>query len=181
MLFRGFVGLSIEDAVWNHSVFSKNRDRMIEHDVVIELFNATVNMARAKDLLLGEQTPALLSFLGHIATDNRHGLVVNVETTKATLPSATRRPQMRGTIEVRGQHITVGADKAYDTRGFVRACREIDVTPHVAQNVTRRGGSAIDGRTTRHVGYEISQRKRKRIEQCFGWAKTVGPMRQVML
>ena len=125
---------------------------------------------------------ALLSFLGHIATDNRHGLVVNVETTKATgTAERDAAAAMLGEIEVRGQHITVGADKAYDTRGFVRACREIDVTPHVAQNVTRRGGSAIDGRTTWHVGYEISQRKRKRIEQCFGWAKTVGPMRQVML
>ena len=84
LLLRGFVGLSIEDAVWNHSVFSKNRERMIEHEVVIELFNAAVNMARAKDLRLGEQAPALLSFLGHIATDNRHALVVSVETTKAT-------------------------------------------------------------------------------------------------
>lgn len=64
--------------------------------------------------------------------------------------------------------MTVGADKAYDTKGFVKACRDINVTPHVAQNTTRNGGSAIDGRPTRHIGYEISQRKRKRIEQCFG-------------
>ena len=84
-------------------------------------------------------------------------------------------------IAVRAKYITVGADKAYDTRGFVQACRDINVTPHVAQNLTRIGGSAIDGRTTRHTGYEISQRKRKRIEQCFGWAKTIGPMRQVMV
>ena len=122
------------------------------------------------------------SLLGHIATDNRYALVVNVETTKATgTAERDAAAAMLGEIEVRGQHITVGADKAYDTRGFVRACHEIDVTPHVAHNVTRSGGSAIDGRTTRHVGYEISQRKRKRIEQCFGWAKTVGPMRHVML
>ena len=182
LLLRWFVGLSIEDAVWNHSVFSKNRERMIEHDVVIELFNAAVNMARAKDLRLGEQAPALLSLLGHIATDNRHALVVNVETTKATgTAERDAAAAMLGEMEVRGQHIPVRADEAYDTRGFVRACRKIDVTPHVAQNVTRRGGSAIDGRTTRHVGYEISQGKRKRIEQCFGWAKTVGPMRHVML
>jgi len=108
--------------------------------------------------------------------------VVNVETTKATgTAERDAAAAMLGEIEVRGQHITVGADKAYDTRGFVRACHEIDVTPHVAQNVTRRGGSAIDGRTTRHVGYANSQRKRKRTEQCFGWAKTVGPMCQVML
>jgi Transposase DDE domain len=207
----------------NHSVFSKNRDRMIEHDVVIDLFNATVDMARAKDLLSGEHfsvdgtqikawadhksvrrkdgsdddrdpddwrgerrsnethesktdpdsqlyrksnaAPALPSFLGHIATDNRHGLVVNVQTTKATgTAERDAAAAMLGEIEVRGQHITVGA-----------------ATPHVAQNLTRIGGSAIDARTTRHIGYEISQRKRKRIEQCFGWAKTIGPMRQVMM
>ena len=80
-----------------------------------------------------------------------------------------------------GKRVTVGADKAYDTKGFVKACREINVTPHVAQNTHRNGGSAIDARTTRHVGYEVSQRKRKRIEQCFGWGKVIGPMRQVMV
>ena len=103
LLFRRFVGLSIEDEAWNHAVFSKIRDRMIEHDLVIELFNATVNMARAKDLLLGEQVPALPSFLRPIATDNRHGLAVNVETTKPT--GTTERDAaaaMRGEIEVRG-------------------------------------------------------------------------------
>ena len=77
--------------------------------------------------------------------------------------------------------ITVGADKNYDTDGFVTACRLLKVTPHVAQNTGRRGGSAIDGRTTRHAGYAVSQVKRKRIEQCFGWAKQIGPMRQVMV
>jgi hypothetical protein len=75
----------------------------------------------------------------------------------------------------------VGADKAYDTKGFVKACRDINVTPHVAQNTNRNGGSAIDGRTARHLGYEIGQRKRRRIEQCFGWGKLIGPMRQVMV
>lgn len=77
--------------------------------------------------------------------------------------------------------MTVGADKAYDTKGFVKVCREIGVTPHVAQNTSRNGGSAIDGRTTRHAGYAVSQRKRKRIEQCFGWGKLIGPIRQVMV
>ena len=70
---------------------------------------------------------------------------------------------------------------SYDTKSFVKACREINVTPHVAQNLNRNGGSAIDGRTTRHPGYEVSQRKRKRIEQCFGWGKLIGPIRQVMV
>ena len=72
-------------------------------------------------------------------------------------------------------------DKGYDTRGFVKACRTMNVTPHVAQNTKRTGGSAIDGRTTRHAGYVVSQRKRRRIEQCFGWGKTIGPIRQFMV
>jgi len=80
-----------------------------------------------------------------------------------------------------GQRVTVGADKAYDTRDFVAQCRERGVTPHVAQNLNRNGGSAIDGRTTRHSGYEASQRRRKCIEQCFGWGKQFGPLRQVMV
>jgi IS5 family transposase len=75
----------------------------------------------------------------------------------------------------------VAADKAYDTKGFVKACRELNVTPHVAQNTNRLGGSAIDARTTRHQGYGLSQRARKRIEQCFGWGKTIGALRQVMV
>ena len=109
LLFRGFGGLSIEDEAWNHAVFSKSRDRMIEHDLVIELFNATVNRARAKDLLLGEQVPALPSFLRRIATDNRHGLAVNVETTKPTgTAERDAAAAMLGEIEVQGQHITVG-------------------------------------------------------------------------
>lgn len=76
--------------------------------------------------------------------------------------------------------VTVGADKNYDTRGFVSACRKMKVTPHVARNTRRNGGCAIDGRTTRHRGYAMSQRRRKCIEQCFGWVKTIGPIRQVM-
>ena len=199
LLFRWFVGLSIEDAVWNHSVFSKNRDQMIEHDVVIELFNATVDMAKAKDLLSGEHfsvdgtqikawashksmrrkdsgddgrdpedwrgerrsneihesrtdpdsqfyrksnaAPALPSFLRHIATDNRHGLVVNVQTMKATgTAECDAAAVMLGEIEIREQRITVGADKAYDTRGFVRAFRH------------------IDGRTTRHIDLALEKR-----------------------
>ena len=77
------------------------------------------------------------------------------------------------------RRVTVGADKAYDTRDFVRECRHLNVTPHVAQNVKRRGGSAVDGRTIRHGGYDVSQRKRKRIEECFGWLKTIALMRKV--
>jgi len=240
LLFRWFVGLAIEDPVWDHSVFSKNRDRLIEHDAVTELFNATVEMAAGRGLLSGEHfsvdgtliqawashksmrrkdgsdddrppedwkgqprsndthqsttdpesrlyrkssaAPALPSYLGHVLTDNRHGLVVNVQASHSE-GTAERdvAAQMLADVSKPGKRLTVGADKAYDTKGFVKACREIDVTPHVAQNTNRAGGSAIDGRTTRHAGYEVSQRKRKRIEQCFGWGKLIGPIRQVMV
>lgn len=115
-------------------------------------------------------------------TDNRHGLVVNVQASTAD-GTAEREvaAQMLGDVARPGKRVTVGADKAYDTKGFVKVCREIGVTPHVAQNTSRNGGSAIDGRTTRHSGYAVSQRKRKRIEQCFGWGKLIGPIRQVMV
>jgi hypothetical protein len=126
--------------------------------------------------------PALPSYLGHVLTDNRHGLVVNVQ---ASLSEGTAErevaAQMLADVATPGQPATVGADKAYDTKGFVKACRAIGVTPHVAQNTNRIGGSAIDGRTTRHAGYAVSQRKRKCIEQCFGWGKGIGPFGQVMV
>jgi transposase len=240
LLFRWFVGLSIDDVVWNHSVFSKNRDRLIEHDAVTEMFNATVEMANKRGLLSGEHfsvdgtlikawashksmrrkdgsdddrppedwrgeprsndthesktdgdsrlyrksnaAPAQPSYLGHVLSDNRHGLVVNVRASQAN-GTAERdiAAQMLADVASPGKRVTVGADKAYDTKGFVKACRELKVTPHVAQNNNRLGGSAIDERTTRHVGYQISVRVRKRIEQCFGWAKTIGQLSNVMV
>ena len=126
--------------------------------------------------------PALPSYLARVLTDNRHGLVVNVQ---ASTSDGTAEPdvaaQMLGDVAGPGKRVTLGADKAYDTKGFVKACRDLNVTPHVAQNTKRNGGSAIDARTTRHPGYEVSQRKRKRIEQCFGWGKVIGPMRQIMV
>ncbi|WP_027820875.1 IS5 family transposase [Paraburkholderia bannensis] len=240
LLFRWFVGLSIEDAVWNHSVFSKNRDRLLEFDVVTDLFNETVETAQKRCLLSGDHfsvdgtliqawashksirrkdgsdddrppgswhgetrsnethesksdgdsrlyrkscaAPALPSYLGHVLTDNRHGLVVNVQASQAN-GRAERRvaAEMLRDVSDPDRRITVGADKGYDTRGFVKACRDTNVTPHVARNTKRSGGSAIDGRTSRHLGYALSQRKRKCIEQCFGWGKTIGPLRQVMV
>lgn len=115
-------------------------------------------------------------------TDSRHGLVVNVQ---ASLSEGTAERdvtvQMLADVAAPGQPATVGADKAYDTRGLVKACRQIGVTPHVAQNLNRIGDSAIDGCTTRQAGYAVSQCKRKCIEQCFGWGKVIGPMRQVMV
>jgi hypothetical protein len=126
--------------------------------------------------------PALPSYLGHVLTDNRHGLVVNVQaSTSDGTAGRDLAAQMRVDVSGPGKRVTVGADKAHDTKGFVKACRDINVTPHVAQSLNRNGGSAIDGRTTRHVGDGISQRKRKCIEQCFGWGKLIGPIRQVMV
>ena len=240
LLFRWFVGLSIEDTVWNHSVFSKNRDRLIEHDAVTQLFNATVEMADKRGLLSGEHfsvdgtliqawashksmrrkdgsddhrppedwkgeprsndthesasdpesrlyrksnaAPALPSYLGHVLTDNRHGLVVNVRASQSG-GKAERdiAAAMLADAAKPDTDITIGADKAYDTRDFVQACQAMKVIPHVAQNTRRLGGSAIDETITGQPGYAISQTKRKRIEQCFGWGKSIGPIRQVMV
>lgn len=121
---------------------------------------------------------AQLCYAGHVLTENRHGLVVDGQVSLADgyaerdsgLAMAERIPGRR--------RITLGGDKAYDTRGFIAGVRACHATPHVAQNLERRGGSAIDGRTTHHPGYAISQRKRKRIEEVFAWAKGVGPMRK---
>lgn len=119
-----------------------------------------------------------LAYCGNVLIENRNGLVVD---TKLVLCSgkAEREAalQMAGRIDG-AQRVTVGADKGYDTQEFVREMRERNVTPHVSQNVNRNGGSAIDGRTTRHAGYQVSQRKRKRIEEVFGWLKTVGMLRK---
>jgi hypothetical protein len=124
--------------------------------------------------------PAKLSFADHVLMENRHGLIVGCELTEATgraerdtaiellrrLPGAGVRPR------------TLGVDKGYDSAEFVAGCRQLQVTPHVAQNRSRRR-SAIDGRTTRHPGYAISQRTRKRVEEIFGWKKTVGGCRKL--
>jgi len=243
LLFRWFIGLSIDDPVWNHSTFSKNRDRLLEHDIIPALFAEVVELARQQGLLSEEHfsvdgtliqawasqkscrpkdrddddqdgghrnaeanfhgekrsnethesttdtdarnyrksnnAEAKLAYLGHSLMENRNGLVVD-----ARLSLATGRGERETAIEMLGalpgkQRKTVAADKNYDTKGFVAACRERKITAHVAQNTRRRGGSAIDGRTTRHKGYEISQRKRKRVEEPFGWGKVIGLYRQV--
>ncbi len=106
-------------------------------------------------------------------------MIVGSEVFPAT-GTAEREAGLQMLEQVAGKHrVTVGADKAYDTRSFVARCRSRNITPHVAANTERSGGSAIDGRTARHYGYDISQRKRKRIEECFGWLKTVALMRKV--
>ncbi len=238
LLFRWFVGIGIDDAAWDHSVFSKNRDRLLAGDIAAKLFSAVLAQSRVKRLLStdhfsvdgtlieawasmksfrrkdGSDEPpadgsgrnretdfhgekrsndthasttdpearlyrkgagkeAKLCFMGHALMENRNGLVVDACLTPAD--GHAERVAALHMIEPRAdrpQAITLGADKAYDTEDFVNELRSMKVTPHVAQN-TRGRSSAIDGRTTRHAGYAVSQRIRKRIEEAFGWIKTI--------
>jgi transposase len=239
MLFRWFVGLSMDDAVWDHSTFSKNRDRLIGSEVATEFFRQIRDQAREKGLLSdehftvdgtlieawasqksfqpkdpGPQDPgksgsnpevnfrgqkrsnethqsttdpdarllkksaggeARLSYMGHVLMENRNGLVMN---SLLTIGSGTAEREAACTmLDALGgsTRITVGADKAYDVSEFVEDLREMRVTPHVAQ---KREGSAIDARTARHGGYAVSQKVRKRVEEIFGWMKTVGGHRK---
>ena len=238
LLFRWFVGLEIDDPVWNHAVFSKNRDRLLNQDLAQRFFahvkaqatglmsdehftvdgtlieawagqksfsrkdndndkdgdggggdfrgeqrrnqthaSSTDPEARLYKKSAGQE--AKLSYLGHTLVENRNGLIAAAMTTQAD-GRAERDAALLMLHELsrkRGGRITTGADRAYDTRDFVEALRLLQVTPHVAQNTSNRS-SAIDERTTRHAGYEVSQQKRKRIEEIFGWLKTIGLMRQ---
>jgi len=120
-----------------------------------------------------------LSYSGNLLVENRNGLIVDAEVFQAN-GTAERDAALVMLEQIPGNNpVTVGGDKGFDTFGFVAECRNLRVTPHVAQNEQRRGGSAIDGRTTRHLGYALSQRKRKRVEECFGWLKTIALMRKV--
>ena len=239
LLFKWFLDLNIMDPAFDHSVFSKNKDRLLEHQVAREFFKAIVEEARRQHLLSeehftvdgtlleawasmksfrpkedGENPPsnggrnpavdfrgeqrandthasrtdpearlarkgagreAKLCFAGHVLMENRHGLVVDVQITQAS-GTAERDTALDMLQAVPGsRHLTVGADKGYDTQNFVRECRDLEVTPHVA----RKQYSAIDGRTTRHSGYRVSQRIRKRVEEIFGWMKTVAGGRKL--
>ena len=242
MLFRWFVGMNLDEPVWDVTVFTKNRDRLLEGDVAREFLCEVVEQARQKNLTSDEHftvdgtlleawaslksfqrkdqknTPpedpgnptvnfhgekrsnethesttdpdallarkgsgkeAKLSYNGNLLTENRNGFIVATEVFQAN-GTAERDAAMVMLEQLPGGHrVTVGADKAYDTRDFVSECRNMKVTPHVAQNTKRSGGSAIDGRTVRHAGYEVSQKKRKRIEESFGWLKTIALMRKV--
>jgi len=239
LLFRWFVGLNMDDAVWDPTVFTKNRQRLLDGDVAMALLERVVEQARRRGLLSGEHftvdgtlleawaglksfkrngerprrpddpgnptvnfhgekrsndthasttdadarlarkgdtREAKLAYAGHAVIDNRHGLVVNAVATPAT--GTAERDAGIELASALPDGATLGADKGYDTRGFVEALRSLGVTPHVAQNTSNRS-SAIDGRTTRHPGYLVSQRKRKLIEEVFGWLKTVGLMRKL--
>ena len=242
LLFRWFVGIGVEDAAWDHSVFSKNRDRLLEGDIAAKFLGAVLAQPRVKKLLSsdhfsvdgtlieawasmksvkpkdgrsgdhgeppaggggrnteanfhgqkrsndthasttdpdarlyrkGQGKETKLCFIGHGLMENRHGLLVDACLTLAD--GHAERVAALHMIEPRAdrpQAITLGADKAYDAEDFINELRSMKVTPHVAQNTSGRS-SAIDGRTTRHGGYAVSQRIRKRIEEAFGWIKTV--------
>jgi len=242
VLFRWFVGMNMDEAVWDVTVFTKNRDRLLDGDVAREFLCEVVKQAQEKkltsdehftvdgtlveawaslksfqqkdgknpppddprnptvdfhgekrsnethesttdpDALLarkGNGKEAKLSYNGNLLVENRNGLIITTELFQAN-GTAERDAALVMLERLPGdKRVTVGADKAYDTKDFVAECRNIRVTPHVAQNVKRSGGSAIDERTTRHVGYAISQKKRKRIEESFGWLKTIALMRKV--
>ena len=239
LLFRWFVGLGMDDAVWNHAVFSKNRERLLNQDVARSFFTRVLQQAQplmsdehftvdgtlieawasqksfqkkdddktggdganfhghkrsnqthtsttdpeAKLYRKGSGQEAKLSYLGHLLMENRNGLIVDAMVTQAdgTAERDAAMLMVHSRWKKRRPISTLGADKGYDTRDFVKIMREMNVRPHVTQNVNRPGGSAIDARTTRHAGYEISQKKRPLIERVFGWMKAVGPMRKVKL
>jgi IS5 family transposase len=127
----------------------------------------------------GSGTTAVLGYLGHALMENRNGLIVDVHTTHAT-GTAEREAALTMLARLpRGWDRTVGADKGYDVVDWIQKVRDLGITPHVAQNINSQRGSAVDGRTTRHAGYQISQRRRKLIEESFGWEKTVGNLRRV--
>jgi transposase len=243
LLFRWFVGLGIDDAVWDHSVFSKNRDRLLEGEIAAKFLAAVLMQPRVRQLLSGEHfsvdgtlveawasmkslkpkkatgdneppagggrneevdfrgekrsnlthastsdpdamlyrkgpgMEAKLCFIGHALMENRNGLFIDARLTKVSGHAERLAAlDMIAPLAGRPNPITLAGDKGYDAADFVMELREIAVTPHIAQNTSRR--SAIDRRTTRHAGYGISQRIRKRIEEGFGWMKTIGGMRK---
>jgi IS5 family transposase len=123
---------------------------------------------------------AKLAYLGHVLTENRHGLIIDALVTHATGTAERTAASAMVAHLPEPRRVTVGGDKNYDTKGFVQELRGMGVTPHVAQYAkTAHRGSAIDARTTRHPGYAVSQQKRKLVEQCFGWMKTVGVLRKL--
>ena len=239
LLFRWFVGLTMDDPIWDPTVFTKNRNRLLHGEIAVLFFDQVLAEARDRGLTSDEHftvdgtlveawaglksfkrkdgsdsdvppddpgnptvnfhgekrsnkthqsttdpearlmtkgnQEAKLYFMGHVVMENRNGLAVGAQLTQAT-GTAEREAALELLANIpRRKRITLGADKGYDVRAFVEELREVDVTPHVASKIRY---SAIDGRTTRHATYEVSQRKRKRVEEIFGWLKTVGMMRK---
>jgi transposase len=239
LLFRWFVGMEMDETVWNHAVYSKNRERLLNEEIAESFFRRVLERARpfmsdehftvdgtlveawasqksfrrkdgqgkppgpgeevdfhgekrknethesttdpeARLFKKSKGSEAKLGYLGHVLMENRNGLLVETFLTEAN-GRAEREAAMLMAEEIPpGKRVTMGADKAYDTQELVRELRGMNITPHVAQNNTHRR-SAVDQRTTRHAGYQISQRKRKRVEQVFGWMKVVGGLKKVKL
>jgi hypothetical protein len=185
LMFRWFVGLGIDDPVWVPTMTPETpKDRNAEVDFRGQkrsnVTHASVADPEARPYKKSAGTGAALCFIGHTLMENRHGLIVQTEMTQAD-----GHAERRAALAMIHRHspgstrrLTVGADKGYDSADFVKDMRQACVTPHVAQKARH---SAIDGRTTRHAGYALSQKRRKKIEEPFGWAKTVGPMAQTML
>lgn len=245
LLFRWFVGLSIDDPVWNASVFCKNRDRLLDGNIAAKFFAGVLNLPQVRGLLSSEHfsvdgtlieawasmksfvpkdggdppsetgdgarggrnaerdfhgekrrndthssttdpdarlfrkgagKEAKLCHMGHLMMENRNGLIIDARLTAAN-GTAERATALDMIADNATPGSTVGGDKNYDTADFVAGCRARGCTPHVSQNNTNRR-SAIDARTTRHPGYRISTIKRKRIEEPFGWIKTIGGLRK---
>ena len=242
LLFRWFVGLNADEPVWDVTVYTKNRERLLQASVAEEFFAQVLAQARSADLVSdehfsvdgtlieawagqksfrrkddepaappddpgnptvdfhGEQRrndthesttdrdarlarksgghEAKLAYNGNLLIENRNGLVVDTELLQCN-GTAERDAALLMAERLAGDgRVTIAADKGYDTRDFVRELRDMNITPHVAQNEKRRGGSAIDRRTTRHAGYRISQVRRKQVEEVFGWLKTVAMLRK---
>lgn len=241
LLFRWFIGVSMDDAVWVPTVFTKNRERLIEHEAVIAFFNEVLEIANRKEWLSGEhfsvdgtliqawaghksfvrrqdaedaeggdfkgqkrsnethesrtdpdarlyrkgKTGSELRYMGHSLMDNRHGLIASAVVTQADgyAEREAAKAMIKDARQVKADpqvEITLGADKGYDAKEFIAALEEMKVVAHVAQNKSARS-SAVPDEIALSEGYAISQQKRKRIEQGFGWAKLIGPMRQVMV
>lgn len=265
ILYRWFVGLGMDDTVWNHSVYSKNRERLLDGDIAQKFFDGVLELAKENNLLSAEhftvdgtlieawashksfkpkdndgnppggasktspeieaavakvlgmegnsrgknrdisfegqkrsnathesttdpdarlyrkskQAGAQLCYMGHVLMENRNGLAVSVRVTRA-VGHAEEEAAKEMILEQKNTtgRITLAADKGYDSKDFVQALRDFGITPHIAQNDSGNRTSAIDARTSRHTGYKISQRKRKLVEEIFGWAKTVGGIRK---
>lgn len=242
MLFRWFIGLSMDDPVWVPTVFTKNRERLIQHEAVVVFFNEVLAGAKKKRWLSGEhfsvdgtliqawaghktfvskdgdddaggtggfrgkkrsnethesktdpdsrlfrkgKTASELRYMGHTLTDNRHGLVVDAMATRADGYAEREAAKLmiakaRQAVADPRVEVTLGADKGYDAKEFIAELQRLNVTPHVAQNKSGRS-SAVPDEIAKSDGYALSQRKRKLIEQGFGWAKSIGSIRQVMV
>ena len=239
LLFRWFVGMEMDEEVWNHAVFSKNRERLLNEEIAEGFFRRVIE--RAKPFMSDEHftvdgtlieawashksfrrkdgkgkppeaggdvdfhgekrknethesttdpdarlfkkskgSEAKLSYLGHVLMENRNGLLVQTFLTEANGRAERDAALLMAEVIPGGRRATLGGDKNYATQEFVRELRGMNITPHVAQNDSYRS-SAIDQRTVRHSSYEVSQRKRKRVEQSFGWMKMVGMLRKVKL